>query len=60
MNKDQIKGRAKEAMGKVQKNVADAVDNESAQQRGAEKELEGKVQKNWGDAKNKVADTIDK
>lgn len=60
MNKDQVKGRVKEVVGKVQKNVADAADNESAQQEGTEKEIEGKIQKNWGDAKNKAADAIDK
>lgn len=60
MNKDQIAGRAKEVAGKIQKNVADAVDNESAQAEGAAKEMEGKIQKNWGDAKNKAADAIDK
>lgn len=60
MNKDQIAGRVKEVAGKIQKNVADAVDNESAQAEGAAKEMEGKIQKNWGDAKNKAADAIDK
>ncbi len=60
MNKDQVKGRVKEVAGKVQKNVADAVDNESAQARGAAKEAEGKVQKNVGDAKHKVGKAIDR
>lgn len=60
MNKDQVTGRVKEVAGKIQKNVNDAIDNESGQARGAEKEIEGKVQKNYGDAKAKVADAIDK
>lgn len=60
MNKDQIAGRAKEVAGKVKKNVADAMDNESAQAEGTAQEIEGKIQKNWGDAKNKAADAIDK
>jgi uncharacterized protein YjbJ (UPF0337 family) len=60
MNKDQVAGRIKEVSGKIQKNVADAMDNESAQAEGTEKEIAGKVQKNLGDAKNKVADAIDR
>ena len=59
MNKDQVEGRLKEVGGKIKKNVADAVDNESAQAEGAAKEAEGKIQKNYGDAKNKIADAID-
>ena len=60
MNKDQVKGRAKEVAGKIQKNVGDAIDNEEMEAKGAIKEAEGKVQKNYGDAKNKVADAIDR
>ncbi len=60
MNEDQVAGRAKEVAGKIQKNVADAFDNESAEAKGAKKEAEGKIQKNYGDVKNDVADAIDK
>lgn len=60
MNKDQIAGRAKEVAGKVQKNVSDAVGNESGTAKGTAKEIEGKIQKNWGDAKNKAGEAIDK
>ena len=54
MNKDQIKGGAKEVAGKVQKNVGDLVGSEKQQVKGAVKEAEGKVQKNYGDAKEAV------
>ena len=57
MNKDQIKGAAKEAEGKVQKNVGDATDNASQQAKGLGKEVAGKVQKNFGDAKEDVKDS---
>lgn len=60
MNKDQIAGRINEVTGKIKKNAADAVDNESAQAEGAEQELKGKIQKNLGDAKNKVGKAIDR
>lgn len=60
MNKDQVKGRAKEIGGNIKKNVGDALDNEEMEAEGALKEAEGKVQKNYGDAKSKVANAIDK
>jgi uncharacterized protein YjbJ (UPF0337 family) len=60
MNKDQLKGRVKEATGKVQKNVADAMDNESEELKGANRETEGKIQKNLGDIKNKIGNAIDR
>ena len=59
MNKDQITGRVKEVAGKVQKNVGDALDNESQEAKGAAREAEGKIEKNVGDGKNKVANFID-
>ena len=54
MNKDQVKGGAKEVAGKVQKNVGDLVGSEKQQEKGAVKEAAGKVQKNYGDAKEAV------
>ena len=54
MNKDQVKGGAKEVAGKVQKNVGDLVGSEKQQVKGAVKEAAGKVQKNYGDAKEAV------
>lgn len=54
MNKDQVKGGAKEAAGKVQKNVGDAVGSEKQQVKGAVREAEGKVQKKYGDVKEEV------
>lgn len=56
MNKDQVKGAAKETEGKLQKNVGDATDNLSQQAKGIGKEVAGKVQKNFGDAKEDVKD----
>ena len=54
MNKDQVKGGAKEVAGKVQKNVGDLVGSEKQQVKGAIKEAEGKVQKSYGDAKENI------
>ena len=51
MNRDQVKGRAKELAGKVQKNVGKLVDSPKHQVKGLAKEAAGKIQKNVGDAR---------
>jgi uncharacterized protein YjbJ (UPF0337 family) len=52
MNRDQVKGRVKEATGKVQKEVGKATGSVSQQAKGLAKEAVGKVQKNVGDARD--------
>ena len=56
MNKDQVKGAAKEVAGKVQKNTGDAVGSTSQEAKGMAREAEGKVQKNVGDARETLKD----
>jgi len=56
MNKDQVKGAAKEVAGKVQKNTGDAIGSTEQQAKGMAKEAEGKVQKNLGDARETLKD----
>lgn len=56
MNSDQIKGAAKDAAGKVQRKVGEAVGSDEQQVKGATKQVEGKVQKSYGDAKEKLKD----
>lgn len=56
MNKDQVKGAAKEAAGKVQSKTGELIGSESQQAKGTAREIEGKVQKNVGDAKEAVKD----
>jgi uncharacterized protein YjbJ (UPF0337 family) len=51
MNKDQIKGSAKEVAGKVQKNVGKAVGSTEQQVKGGVREIVGKAQKAYGDAR---------
>ena len=60
MNKDQVKGRVKEAAGEVQEQAGKLVGSEEQQAKGHAREFEGKVQKNVGDAKESVKDGIDK
>ncbi len=54
MNKQQIKGSAKEAAGKIQKNVGKATANGSQVVKGKARELAGKAEKAYGDAKSEV------
>ena len=56
MNKDQMKGVAKETEGKIRKNVGEATGNASEQAKGIGQEAMGKVQKNFGDAKEDLKD----
>jgi uncharacterized protein YjbJ (UPF0337 family) len=52
MNKDQIKGRAKEAKGKIKEVVGRTVGNARTEAEGDAEQLVGKVQKTYGDVKN--------
>ena len=53
MNRDQVKGRAKEVAGKVQKEAGKLVDSPKHIIKGAAKEAVGKVQKTLGDARER-------
>jgi uncharacterized protein YjbJ (UPF0337 family) len=59
MNKDQIKGEAKDIGGKIQEEAGKLVGSKSQQAKGLAKQVEGKVQKNVGDLKQAVKDAQD-
>jgi len=59
MNKDQVKGQAKDIAGKVQEGAGKLVDSKEQQAKGAKLQVEGKLQKGYGDAKEVVKDTSD-
>lgn len=52
MNRDQVKGRMKEAGGKIQEKAGKATGNYGQQAKGLLNQGVGKVQKNLGDAAN--------
>jgi len=52
MNKDQIKGKAKDIGGKIQEKVGEAVGSRQQQSEGMAKQVEGKVQEKAGDLKD--------
>lgn len=60
MNKDQVKGKAKDIAGKVQQEVGELVGSSEQQAKGLAKQSEGKLQKGVGDAKEVVKDAIDR
>ena len=56
MNKDQVKGVAKDVAGKVQEQAGKLVGSKEQQIKGLSKQISGKVQKSVGDAKQSVED----
>jgi len=59
MNRNQVKGTAKDVAGKVQRKVGQATGSTSQQAKGTAKEVEGKLQRGAGDVE-KAADDADK
>jgi uncharacterized protein YjbJ (UPF0337 family) len=54
MNRDQIKGKAKDIAGKVQQKVGEAIHSSTQQVKGVGKQVVGKVQKATGDANERL------
>ena len=51
MNRDQVKGRVKDAAGKIQREAGEAAGSLKQQAKGVARQAEGKVQKAAGDAR---------
>jgi uncharacterized protein YjbJ (UPF0337 family) len=60
MDEDQVKGKAKEAMGSVREKAGDAMNNEEMEAKGENQKVEGKAQGLMGKAKDKAGDLRDK
>lgn len=60
MNKDQVKGRVDQAVGKVKEKTGDATDDKRLEEKGRAEKAGGKAQAGYGDAKEKAKDVIDK
>lgn len=60
MNKDQIKGTAKDISGKIQEEAGKITGSKEDQAKGLAKQVEGKIQKGVGDAKETIKDAADK
>ena len=59
MNKDQVKGAAKDIAGKIQEGAGELTGDREQEAKGLAKQVEGKTQKKVGDAKETVKDAID-
>ena len=57
MNRNQVKGKAKDIAGKVQQKVGEVTGSKSQQVKGVAKQVEGKVQKGLGDANEALRDS---
>ena len=56
MNRNQVKGKAKDVVGGMQRKVGEMTGSTSQQVKGATKQVEGKVQKGAGDAAEAIKD----
>lgn len=59
MNKDQVKGAAKDLGGKIQEEVGKLVGSTEQQAKGLKHQAEGKVQEHVGDLKENLKDASD-
>jgi uncharacterized protein YjbJ (UPF0337 family) len=56
MNKDQVKGVAKDIAGKVQEEAGKLMGSKEQQAKGLGKQISGKTEKAYGDAKELIMD----
>ncbi|NML62018.1 CsbD family protein [Massilia sp. RP-1-19] len=56
MNKDQVKGKAKEVGGKIQQKVGEVVGSSEQQLKGMKNQAEGNIQQKAGDVKEAAKD----
>ena len=56
MNKNQVKGAAKDIAGKLQQQAGKLVGSRKQQAKGLEKQISGKLQKGVGDATEAIED----
>ncbi|WP_426176126.1 CsbD family protein [Massilia sp. TWR1-2-2] len=57
MNKDQVKGKAKDIGGKIQEEAGKVVGSNKQQAEGLANQAEGKLQEKAGDAKEVIRDS---
>jgi uncharacterized protein YjbJ (UPF0337 family) len=57
VNRDQVKGTAKDIAGKVQETVGQVTGSTSQQVKGVGKQIEGKMQKGMGNIEQAAKDT---
>ena len=58
VNKDQVKGTAKQASGSVKESAGKMTDSKKTEAKGKAEKAAGKAQKSYGDAKEKIKDSL--
>ena len=56
MNKDQVKGAAKDIAGKIQEKTGKLVGNPTQEVKGVKNQIEGKMQEQVGNVKERIKD----
>ena len=59
MNKDEIKGKANDVKGRIERQAGEWTDDKKLQGEGAMDQAKGKVQSAWGKVKDKAEDLKD-
>ena len=59
MDKEHVKGAAKDAQGKLKEAAGKATGDRRTEQSGKADQAEGKLQNEWGEAKDTVRDAVD-
>lgn len=59
MNKDELKGKAKDVKGQAKEGAGDITGNERLQSEGAADQAEGQIQETWGRGKRKAGETVE-
>lgn len=59
MNKDELKGKAKEIKGDIKQKIGDATGDERLHDEGVADEVEGNVQSAFGEGRRKVGDAVE-
>ena len=54
MNKDEVKGKAKDIVGGIQRHAGKSAGDNESEAKGAAKQVAGKVQNTWGKVKDAV------
>lgn len=60
MNKDELKGKAKDVKGNVKEGAGEVTGNERLESEGKAEQAEGNVQETFGQGKRKVGEAADK
>jgi uncharacterized protein YjbJ (UPF0337 family) len=59
MNKDRVKGKAKDIAGRIERQAGEWTGDPKKQAEGAAKQVEGKVQNTWGKVKDATRNESD-